>query len=133
LHALARQKTRQRSAGQTLEASALVHEAFIRLVDQTHGRHWDGRWHFFEAAAEAMRRILVDRARRRGRLKRGSGRQRISLDDLELTVQDPPDELITLDEALAGLEEVYPQKAQLVKLRYFAGLTIEEAAEGHRV
>jgi len=129
LRALARERMRRQRSGQTMEATALVHEAFIRLVDQTHASQWKGRWHFFAAASEAMRRILVDSARRRGRLKRGGGRQRVNLDDIELTVESPPDELIELDEALARLEQVHPEKAQLVKLRYFGGLTIEEAAE----
>jgi RNA polymerase sigma factor (TIGR02999 family) len=128
LRAMAAQKMRQERAGQTLQATALVHEAYLRLVDDPEGRQWDGRWHFFAAAAEAMRRILVDNARSRGRLKRGGGAQRVSLEAMELTVDDPPPDLLALDEALLELEQKHPDKAQLVKLRYFAGLTMDEAA-----
>ena len=132
LRRLARQKMGQERAGHTLQATALVHEAYLRLVDGNTAKSWDGRWHFFAAAAEAMRRILVDQARRRGRIKRGGGggvRQRIDLEDVELTVNDPPQELLAVDEGLSALAGQHPEKAQLVKLRYFAGLTIEEAAE----
>ena len=128
LRALAKRRMRHERPDQTLQATALVHEAFVRLVDTTSIQDWDGRWHFFAAAAEAMRRILVDNARRRGRMKRGGGMRRVELDPAELTVDQPPDELIALDEALAKLAETHPEKAQLVKLRYYAGLTIEEAA-----
>ena len=120
---------RQERPDQTLQATALVHEAYLRLVDTTKVQLWESRWHFFAAAAESMRRILVDNARRRGRLKRGGELKRIDLDTLELTVDDPPDELIALDEALIKLAEEQPQKAQLVNLRYFGGLTHEEAAQ----
>jgi RNA polymerase sigma factor (TIGR02999 family) len=129
LRALARQRMRQERAGLTLEATALVHEAYVRLVDRTELREWNGRSHFFAAAAEAMRKILVDGARRRGRLKRGGDRQRLDLDEAKLTVADPPDELLALDEALNKLAEKHPEKAKLVKLRYFAGMKNEEAAE----
>src|SRR5437763_12742391 len=129
LRRLAANKMRQERPDLTLQATALVHEAYVRLVDETQVRRWDGRWHFFAAAAEAMRRILVENARRKGRLKRGGGQQRISLDEIELTVDDPPQELLKLDEALEEFAQKYPQEAQLVKLRYFAGLTTEEAAE----
>jgi len=132
LRRLARQKMGQERAGHTLQATALVHEAYLRLVDGNTAKSWDGRWHFFAAAAEAMRRILVDQARRRGRIKRGGGaaaRQRIDLDNIELTVNEPPEELLAVDEGLTALAAQHPEKAQLVKLRYFAGLTIEEAAE----
>ena len=128
LRALARSRMRGERADQTLQATALVHEAYLRLVDRDAVQHWDGRWHFYAAAAEAMRRILVERARQRGRLKRGGDRRRVDLDPAELTVDAPPDELVALDEALAKLQGEYPELAQLVKLRYFAGLTIEEAA-----
>jgi len=128
LRALARRRMRQERADQTLQATALVHEAYVRLVDTSGVQNWDGRWHFFAAAAEAMRRILVDKARKRGRLKRGGGARRVDLDPAELTVDQPPDHLIALDEALAKLAEKHPEKAQLVKLRYFAGLTIQEAS-----
>ena len=129
LRALAKRRMRQERADQTLQATALVHEAYLRLVDTTGVQRWDGRWHFFGAAAEAMRRILVDNARKRARLKRGGGARRVELDPAELTVDQPPDDLIALDEALARLAEKHPEKAQLVKLRYFAGLTIEEASQ----
>jgi RNA polymerase sigma factor (TIGR02999 family) len=129
LRALARGRMRRERPDQTLQATALVHEAYLRLVDRDAVQHWDGRWHFFAAAAEAMRRILVENARRRGRLKRGGGMNRVDLDPAELTLDAPPDELVALDEALAKLAEKHPEKAQLVKLRYFAGLTIEEAAQ----
>jgi RNA polymerase sigma factor (TIGR02999 family) len=128
LRALAKRRMRSERPDQTLQATALVHEAYLRLVDATSVRNWDGRWHFYAAAAEAMRRILVENVRRRGRLKRGGGVQRVELDPAELTVDAPPDEIVALDEALAKLAEQHPEKAQLVKLRYFAGLTIEEAA-----
>jgi RNA polymerase sigma factor (TIGR02999 family) len=128
LHALAKRRMRGERPGEMLQATALVHEAYLRLVDTTSVRNWDGRGHFYVAAAEAMRRILVENARRRGRLKRGGGMNRVALDPSELTVDAPPDQLVALDEALARLAEKHPEKAQLVKLRYFAGLTIEEAA-----
>jgi RNA polymerase sigma factor (TIGR02999 family) len=131
LRRLARQKMGQERAGHTLQATALVHEAYLRLVDGNTAKSWDGRWHFFAAAAEAMRRILVEQARRRGRIKRGGGaaRQRVDLEHIDLTVNQPPDELLAVDDGLTALAAQHPEKAQLVKLRYFAGLTIEEAAE----
>jgi RNA polymerase sigma factor (TIGR02999 family) len=129
LRRLARQRMRAERPDQTLQATALVHEAYLRLVEAQNPQQWDGRWHFFAAAAEAMRRILVDNARRRSRAKRGGGRRRVSLDAVELTVDEPPDDLLALDEALAAFAERQPEKAQLVKLRYFAGLTNEEAAQ----
>ena len=131
LRRLARQKMGQERAGHTLQATALVHEAYVRLVNGNTVKSWEGRWHFFGAAAEAMRRILVDQARRRGRVKRGGGaaRHRIGLEDLALTVSEPPQELLAVDDGLTALAAQHPEKAQLVKVRYFAGLTIEEAAE----
>ena len=131
LRALAGRKMRQERPDQTLQATALVHEAYLRLVDTAEVKVWDSRWHFFAAAAEAMRRILVDRARRRGRVKRGglAPRRRVDLATLELTVIEPPAELLAVDEGLTALEVRHPEKAQVVKLRYFAGLTAEEAAE----
>ena len=132
LRRLARGKIGRERAGHTLQATALVHEAYVRLVVADTARTWKGRWHFFAAAAEAMRRILVDTARHRGRIKRGGGgaaRQRINLDDLNLTVDEPPPELLAVDDGLTALAAEHPDKAQLVKLRYFAGLTIEETAE----
>jgi RNA polymerase sigma factor (TIGR02999 family) len=129
LRALAGRKMRQERPDQTLQATALVHEAYLRLVDTTKVQLWESRWHFFAAAAESMRRILVDNARRRGRIKRGGELHRVDLDKLELTLNDPPDELIALDEALIKLAAEHPEKAQLVNLRYFGGLTHEEAAQ----
>jgi RNA polymerase sigma factor (TIGR02999 family) len=129
LRALAGRKMRQERPDQTLQATALVHEAYLRLVDTTKVQLWESRWHFFAAAAESMRRILVESARRRGRIKRGGELNRVDLDKLELTVHDPPDELLALDEALSELAEKQPEKAQLVNLRYFGGLTHEEAAQ----
>lgn len=129
LRSLAARKMRQERPDQTLQATALVHEAYLRLLGADGaGRQWDGRWHFFAAAAEAMRRILVESARRRGRVKRGGGRERVDLDRVELTVDEPPDDLLALDEALNEFTQTHPQKAELVKLRYFAGLTRDEAA-----
>ena len=131
LRKLAARRLAAERPGQTLQATALVHEAYLRLVDGNTARNWNGRWHFFAAAAEAMRRILVDQARRRGRVKHGGGtvRQRIDLDQVDLAANEPPQELLAVDEALSALEVPHPEKAQLVKLRYFAGLTAEEAAE----
>ena len=133
LRRLARQKMGQERAGHTLQATALVHEAYLRLVDGNTVKTWEGRWHFFAAAAEAMRRILVDQARRRDRLKRGGGgggaRQRIDLETLDVAVNEPRQELLAVDEGLTALARDHAEKAQLVKLRYFAGLTIEEAAQ----
>jgi RNA polymerase sigma factor (TIGR02999 family) len=115
--------------GQTLQATALVHEAYLRLVGPDTGKPWDGRGHFFAAAAEAMRRILLDRARDRKRLKRGGTRRRESLDLNSLVGDDaPPDDLIDLDEALGRLAQIDARGAELVKLRLFAGLTLDEAA-----
>ena len=113
----------------TLQATALVHEAWLRLVGNQHQQHWDSRGHFFSAAAEAMRRILVEGARRRQRVRHGGERQRVPLDDLVLSVAEPPEELLALDEALTKLAAIHPQRAELVRLRYFAGLTIDEAAQ----
>ncbi len=129
LRQLAKSKLRRERSDHTLQATALVHEAYLRLVDRSHHADWDGRWHFFAAAAEAMRRILVENARRRARLKHGGGLQRVSLDNLDLALDDPPEELLALDEAMDKLAKKDPHKAQLVKLRYFAGLSAEEAAK----
>jgi RNA polymerase sigma factor (TIGR02999 family) len=129
LRALAGQKLRQERPDQTLQATALVHEAYLRLVDTARVQVWASRWHFFAAAAEAMRRILVENARRRGRAKRGGNLRRVDLDAADLTVQDPPDQMLALDEALTDFAAEHPDKAKLVKLRYFAGLSHEEAAE----
>jgi RNA polymerase sigma factor (TIGR02999 family) len=133
LRALAGRKMREERPDQTLQATALVHEAYLRLVDTTKVQLWENRWHFFAAAAESMRRILVENARRRRRHKRGGDLNRVDLDKLELTVNDPPDELLALDEALTKLAEEHPARAQLVNLRYFGGLTHEEAAQAMRI
>src|SRR5690349_18023634 len=129
LRALAGRKMRQERPDQTLQATALVHEAYLRLVDTTKVQLWESRWHFFAAAAESMRRILVDNARRRGRIKRGGDHHRVDLDKLELSLHEPPDEIVALDEALIDLAKAHPQKAQLVNLRYFGGLTQEQSAQ----
>jgi RNA polymerase sigma factor (TIGR02999 family) len=114
---------------QTLQATALVHEAYVRLVGGTEPRQWTGRRHFLAAAAEAMRRILVEVARRKGSLKRGGGLARVEFQDADLAAEERPDEVQAVDEALAGLAAVDAQAAELVKLRYFAGLSLPEAAE----
>jgi RNA polymerase sigma factor (TIGR02999 family) len=135
LRELAAQKLAQEKPGQTLQATALVHEAYLRLVmpasgsrDPPEEQHWDGRRHFFAAAAEAMRRILLNRARDRGRLKRGGGWRRLHLDHIDLSVAEPPDDLLLLNDALDKLAQEDPDCAELVKLRFFAGLTLDEAA-----
>jgi RNA polymerase sigma factor (TIGR02999 family) len=128
LRLLAAQKMSHERPGQTLQATALVHEAYIRLIGAEAG-NWKGRTHFFAAAAEAMRRILIENARRKKRLRRGGDKQRVEMQDADLAVEGPPDDLIALDEALTKLAEENPAKADLVKLRYFAGLTLEQAAE----
>jgi RNA polymerase sigma factor (TIGR02999 family) len=130
LRRLASQRLANEKLGQTLQATALVHEAYLRLVDVQHQQRWNSRGHFFAAAAEAMRRILVENARRKHSLKRGGGRAPIALtDDLAEAAEQAPEDLLALDEALARLESKYSQAASLVKLRYFAGLTTPEAAE----
>jgi len=130
LRKLAAARMAAESPGQTLSATALVHEAYLRLVGRADDARWDGRGHFFAAAAEAMRRILIDNARRKGRQKRGGAvGQRVDLDCRDLVSQTTPDELLLLDDALAALAAEEPEAGQLVKLRYFAGLSIEQAAE----
>jgi RNA polymerase sigma factor (TIGR02999 family) len=129
LRKLATQKLVHEQPGQTLEATALVHEAYIRLVDVDRFGHWDSRGHFFAAAAEAMRRILIDQARRKRRPKHGGDRKRVSLDEALCLGDAPDDNLLALDEALEKLAREEPAKAELVKLHYFAGLTLEEAGE----
>ena len=129
LRRLAAQKLAHEKPGQTLQATALVHEAYLRLVGGDPAKPWNGRGHFFAAAAEAMRRILVENARRRRSLKRGGGHVRHDLDDLQLAAPEPAEDLLALDDALNRLAAVDPVKAELVKLRYFAGMTIEEAAD----
>jgi RNA polymerase sigma factor (TIGR02999 family) len=129
LRNLAAQKLAQEAPGQTLQATALVHEAYLRLVDVEKAQHWDSRGHFFAAAAEAMRRILVENARRHHALKRGGGLQRIALPPLARSAKDEPVDLVALDDALKRLEALHPQKAQVVKLRFFAGCSLEETAQ----
>ena len=129
LRRLASQKLAQEAPGHTLQATALVHEASLRLVGSPAGQQWDGRRHFFGAAAEAMRRILVESARRRHSQKRGGGMAREPIENVEVAAPEPPDELLALDEALTKLADTDPAAAELVKLRYFAGLSIPEAAE----
>jgi RNA polymerase sigma factor (TIGR02999 family) len=129
LRRLAAHRLAQEPPGQTLQTTALVHEAYLRLVRLEPGKNWDSLGHFFAAAAEAMRRILIDRARDRKRLKRGGGRRRQDLDLGSLLDEDAPaDDLIDLDEAITRLAGFEPQAAALVKLRLFAGLTMEQAA-----
>jgi RNA polymerase sigma factor (TIGR02999 family) len=127
LRELAAQKLALEKPGQTLQATALVHDAYLRLVDGKKLQHWDSRGHFFAAAAEAIRRILVQNARRKRRTKHGGDRQRIELDE-SFAVADPRTDLLALDEALTQYAAQEPAKAELVKLRYFAGLSLEEAA-----
>ena len=129
LRKLAAQKMANEKPGQTLQATALVHEAYIRLVDVEKAQHWDSRGHFFAAAAEAMRRVLVDNARRKASSKRGGERERIDLLDLADQRDDDRVDLLALDEALKKLEQRHPEKARVVKLRFFAGCTLEETAE----
>jgi RNA polymerase sigma factor (TIGR02999 family) len=129
LRKLAVQRMAQEKPGQTLQATALVHEAYLRLVDVEQAQRWNSRGHFFAAAAEAMRRILVENARRKDRWKHGGGRQRVDLDGLELAVELPVDDLPALDEALTRLAARDAQAARLVNLHCFAGLSIEQAAE----
>jgi RNA polymerase sigma factor (TIGR02999 family) len=130
LRKLAAQRLAQEKPGQTLQATALVHEAYLRLVGQEDpGQHWNSRGHFFAAAAEAMRRILVEQARRKQADKRGGQAQRQALDPAELAAPAPEERLLAVHEALDDLAQTDPQAATLVKLRFFAGLTAAEAAE----
>lgn len=128
LRRLAARELRQESSAQTLQPTALVHEAYLRLVDQPNEQRWTHRGHFFAAAAESMRRILVDNARRKRAVKRGGGqtRVRVDADELAATHQDP--DVLALDDALTRLGDQQPEIARLVSLRYFAGLTVDQAA-----
>jgi RNA polymerase sigma factor (TIGR02999 family) len=128
LRKLAAARLAQEKPGQTLQATALVHEAYLRLVDDAGASQWNSRGHFFAAAAEAMRRILIDGARRRQRGKHGGDLRRLPLDGLALPASEQSDDLLALDEALTRLAAEEPIKAELVKLRYFAGLSLGEAA-----
>ena len=128
LRKLAAQRLAQEKPGQTLQATALVHEAYLRLVGGDQPHDWSGRGHYFAAAAEAMRRILVECARRKQRVRHGGDRDRVDLDDLAIpAAHDRATDLLALDEALTAFAKEEPAKAELVKLRYFAGLTLEEA------
>jgi RNA polymerase sigma factor (TIGR02999 family) len=129
LRRLAAQKLASETPGQTLQATALVHEAYVRLVDGDTVQQWDSRGHFFAAAAEAMRRILVDNARKKQSLRRGGSAKRLPLEHLEPSAIAPDENLLALDAALIRLEQLDKTKADLVKLRYFAGLTIPQAAK----
>jgi RNA polymerase sigma factor (TIGR02999 family) len=128
LRRLAARKLHSEAPGQTLQATALVHEAYLRLVGAGDEPRWRSRGHFFAAAAEAMRRILVENVRRKRSLKQGGGRMREEFDEVQLATPEPIEDLLALDEALDKLARNDPVKAELVKLRYFAGMTIEEAA-----
>jgi RNA polymerase sigma factor (TIGR02999 family) len=127
LRKLAAQKLAQEKPGQTLQATALVHEAYLRLVDVEQAQPWDSRGHFFTAAAEAMRRILVEQARRKGRQRHGGGLRRVELPEDGVAVAPGDEQVLLLDEALIRLAAVRSQAAELVKLRFFSGLTLEEA------
>ena len=128
LRKLAAQRLAQEKPGQTLQATALVHEAYLRLVGRDESQHWDSRGHFFAAAAEAIRRILVENARRKGRLKRGAEFVRDDVHEIEILVPGKPADILAIDEALCKLESTNDMAARLVKLRYFAGLTVKQAA-----
>ena len=129
LRRLAAQKLSHELPSQTLQATDLVHEAYLRLVGHDRDQNWDNRGHFFAAAAEAMRRILVDRARQKNSLKHGADRKRVSLEDVQPQAHDSAEELLALDDALGELEQHDAQAAQFVKLRFFAGFGHQEAAE----
>ena len=129
LRRLAAERLARERPGQTLQATALVHEAYLRLVGAEQARDWNSRGHFFAAAAEAMRRILVEKARRRQSTKHGGGRSRVDLEETAAYADEPAEDVLALHEALDKLALEAPRKAELVKLRYFAGLSVEEAAE----
>ena len=129
LRKLAAARLAREKPGQTLQATALVHEAYVRLVDVDRAKHWDSRGHFFAAAAEAMRRILVEQARRKQADKRGGRGVRVPLDAADIGYTSPADQILDIDEALTRLASDDPQSAHLIQLRFFAGLSIEDAAE----
>jgi len=133
LRRLAAAKMAQESPDHTLQPTALVHDAYVRLVDVEKAQQWDSRGHFFAAAAEAMRRILVENARRKKSLKRGGGRGRVQFDHVNIAADEPTLDVLALDEALAEFEASEPQIATLVKLRFFAGLTMDEVAAAQGV
>jgi RNA polymerase sigma factor (TIGR02999 family) len=128
LRKLAARKLAQEKPGQTLQATALVHEAYLRLVDAGQGQPWNSRGHFFAAAAEAMRRILIESARSKAREKRGGDWRRVDFEELDVAAGVSPDQLVALDDALARLAALDPLAGDLVKLRYFAGLALDQAA-----
>jgi RNA polymerase sigma factor (TIGR02999 family) len=129
LRKLAAHRLAQEKPGQTLQATALVHEAYLRLVDVPQPQHWNGRGHFFAVAAEAMRRILIESARRKLSPKHGGEMNRVSLDEADAVSPQDPAQVLAIDEALAELERLDPQAGQLFKLRYFTGCSIEEGGE----
>jgi RNA polymerase sigma factor (TIGR02999 family) len=129
LRKVAAAKLAQEKPGQTLQATALVHEAYVRLVDVDKAQHWDSRGHFFAAAAEAMRRILVDQARRKLADKREGQRRRVPLEAADVGLTSPAEDLLDIDDALTRLAVEDPQAARLIQLRYFAGLSLQDAAE----
>jgi RNA polymerase sigma factor (TIGR02999 family) len=129
LRKLAAARLAHEKPGQTLQATALVHEAYLRLVDVNQARHWDSRGHFYAAAAESIRRILIEKARRKKRIRHGGSRQRVNLEQALCLTEEVNDPLLTLDEALTRFAELEPVKAKLVHLRYFAGCSIDEAAD----
>ena len=133
LRHLAAHRLAHEAPGQTLQPTALVHEAYLRLLGSEAEKHWDSRGHFFAAAAEAMRRILVESARRKRRLKRGGGRARLPLEEAELLAPEPSEDVLALDEALTELAATDRAAADLVQLRYFGGLSIPEAARVLRI
>jgi RNA polymerase sigma factor (TIGR02999 family) len=128
LRALAARKMAQEAPGQTLQATALVHEAYLRLVNVEKIQHWNSRGHFFAAAAEAMRRVLIERARGKAREKRGGDWKRVDFEELDVTTSLSPDQLVALNDALVQLDTLDHLAGELVKLRYFAGLALDEAA-----
>jgi RNA polymerase sigma factor (TIGR02999 family) len=128
LRKLAAAKLAREKPGQTLQATALVHDAYIRLVDVDRAQRWNSRGHFFSAAAQAMRRILLNRARDKGRLKRGGQRSRVDLSAVELATDAPDEDLLAIDECIEQLSAENPECVQVVRLRFFAGLSIDEAA-----
>lgn len=129
LRKLAAQKMAQEKPNQTIQATALVHEAYLRLVNVNEAQNWNSRGHFFTAAAEAMRRILVENARRKKRIKHGGALERVDIEMADIPTHMSSDDLIALDEALEKLKQIDSVKAQLVNLRYFGGMTIEQASE----
>ena len=129
LRKLAAAKMAHEKPGQTLQATALVHDAYLRLVDVDEAQQWDSRGHFFSAAAEAIRRILIEKARRKQRLRHGGEAAREEIENVEITIDGPSYSILELDEALEQLAQVAPLKAELVKLRYFAGLSVADSAK----